>query len=470
MTELRAILLLALMLLASGLDCASQDMVGIMTITGAVGEEELTDQDIERFESYVSSPVEINLSSARALMKSGLFSVYQAVSVADYRSRHGDILSLAELAAVDGIGEAYAEALAPYVSFYSTSLPGSLPQSGVKSSSMARMVLRNGNTDLRGKYRITSRRVEAGIAARKDSPANGSAYVSIKGKKCLDDIVIGDFNARFGQGLSLWTGMTMSGIGAPSSMYKRQYGVYPAWTFSGAHLRGAASSFSFGRVIASSFVSYPGMTFLKAKDRDLTGGVNLAILTGHGRAGVTAVGSTGGIARISGDMRLCIKGVELFAEGAFDIVNSSSAFLAGAVVPLGKGTAGVVGRFYQSAFDPVLTAPVRAWTKACDETGLAASWQRKNLVLSCDLAARPSTGGTAEPQAQVKLLCSDAWEVSPSVVVKARLTHRLRSYGLRGRTDARADVCVSSGGWLFNARANVLRCRNTAWLGYLEPG
>ncbi|MGN0195903.1 MAG: helix-hairpin-helix domain-containing protein [Candidatus Cryptobacteroides sp.] len=459
-----------LFLLASDLDCASQDIGGIMTITGAGGEEELTDQDMERFESYLSSPLEINMSSVAALMKSGLFSVYQAVSVADYRSRHGDILSLAELAAVDGIGEAYADALAPYVSFYSSSLPGSLPRPGVKSSSMARMVLRNGSADFRGKYRITSRRVEAGMAVRKDSPANGSAYVSIKGRKHLESIVVGDFNARFGQGLSIWTGMTMSGIGAPSSMYKRQYGIYPAWTFSDAHFRGAASSFSFGRVIASSFVSYPGMTFLQAKDRDFTGGVNLAVLTGNGRAGVTAVGGTGGFARISGDMRLCIKGVELFAEGAFDIVNSASAFLAGAVVPLGEGTAGVVGRLYQTAFDPVLTAPVRAWTKACDETGVAASWQRKDLVLGCDLAAKPSTRGTAEPQAQVKLLCSDAWNVSRSVVLKARLTHRLRSYGLRGRTDARADVCVSSGRWLFNARANVLRCRNTSWLGYLEPG
>ena len=51
-------------------------------------------------------------------------------SLLDYRKRNGDILSMKELAAVDGFSQERAEALAPFVSLYSEAAPGAATERG----------------------------------------------------------------------------------------------------------------------------------------------------------------------------------------------------------------------------------------------------------------------------------------------------------------------------------------------------
>ena len=45
-----------------------------------------------------------------------------------------------------------------------------------------------------------------------------SASISYESAVIPLRVVLGDFNARFGQGLVLWNGMTMSGVSSPSSV------------------------------------------------------------------------------------------------------------------------------------------------------------------------------------------------------------------------------------------------------------
>ena len=103
----------------------SMDFMGsVLVLTGASSEEELDEQEVERFQRYLSHPLELNLSGRSRLVSSGLLSRYQIASLEDYRSRYGDVLSFAELAAVEGFGEEYVRALRPFVSLSSGSLPG----------------------------------------------------------------------------------------------------------------------------------------------------------------------------------------------------------------------------------------------------------------------------------------------------------------------------------------------------------
>lgn len=69
----------------------------------------------------------------------------------------------------------------------------------------------------------------------------------------------------------------------------------------------------------------------------------------------------------------------------------------------------------------------------------------------------------------MKFLAAGSWPLSRSLVMKVRLSERLRSYGLPDRTDLRTDLCWTCGPWAVNARLNGLHSRKTAFLAYLEP-
>ncbi len=68
-------------------------------LSGAASEEEVDEDWITRLEALSGRPVRVNSAHPRA---DGLLTDYQLASLADYRSRAGDILSWEELALVDG--------------------------------------------------------------------------------------------------------------------------------------------------------------------------------------------------------------------------------------------------------------------------------------------------------------------------------------------------------------------------------
>lgn len=494
----------------------SQEVDNILVITGFSDAEQLTEQTVERFEALASRPLEINLSSARKLEASGLFSRYQAASIEDYRRACGDILSVAELAVVDGIGEELAEALGSYVAFSSASSPGSVPSGRIWQSAVAGASLKNGKTVLRGKYRLSGGRFESGAALKYDAgAADGTVYFQAEGTRYLDRLIAGDFNARFGQGMAFWTGMSVTGFGAPSTFYKRQHGFSPAWSYSDMNLRGVAASLSFRRLSFSAFAASPWLRKVFADrppDRgEMLAGGSLAWFSRYGQAGVSAVVKTMNWTRFSADARFCFGGVELFSEVAAEFAlpvpvteavpaKSSSAIkhvqagfgggggatkaadggcgqspvgtggLAGMVLPVGKGIFSVVARYYPEGFSGEYSAPVRAWTKASDEAGAALAFQRGRFSVSCDFAVKPSTKSADERKAQVKIVAADVWDLSSSFSVKARISQRFRSYGLPNKSDARVDTHWENGAFVLNVRMNMVFSRDFGALAYIEPG
>ena len=104
---MKALLILALL---------SQPDSTMLAISGASSLEELDETQVEMYQHLESHPGYINLASRRQLTASGLFTPFQTASLLEYRARAGDILSLAELSAVDGFGESFVRAISPYVS------------------------------------------------------------------------------------------------------------------------------------------------------------------------------------------------------------------------------------------------------------------------------------------------------------------------------------------------------------------
>ena len=86
-----AALLLAVPLFQADLTAQSDNLMkAILYLSGADSEEELDEQEMERFSVLASSPLEINLVSRSRMATCGLMSQYQVASLMDYRGDNPD--------------------------------------------------------------------------------------------------------------------------------------------------------------------------------------------------------------------------------------------------------------------------------------------------------------------------------------------------------------------------------------------
>ena len=68
----------------------------LLTLTGASCVEELSEDEIQRFQSLAAHPVDLNQAGRSRLLATGLLTPFQVASLLDYRSRTGAVLSWSE--------------------------------------------------------------------------------------------------------------------------------------------------------------------------------------------------------------------------------------------------------------------------------------------------------------------------------------------------------------------------------------
>lgn len=470
-------------------------MAGILVITGASSEEELDEQEVERFNHYLSHPLEINLASRSRLVSSGLLSQYQTASLLDYRSRFGDILSFSELSAVEGFGPEYVAALKPFLSLESRSLPGATATDSlvIRQDALARVAAKGDAFSYGTKYKIAvGEYAEASLAARsyyqdksQFPPSSWSANITCYGNKMLGKAVIGDYNLRVGQGLSLWSGMSLSGLSSSTSFSRRPTGLSPSWSWSGigSH-RGIAADFQKGRVSMIAFMSLPGLrNRMEGDDRKevtLMPGVVLGWLGKNGQVSFSAwKGSTSG--KISGDFRYNLFGVDMFGETSYDVSSRTTAAVMGTSILIGEGwRLSGVARSYPGSFDSSFTGSVRSWTKTSDERGVALGLEHYGAQLTADLAGKYSD----RSRRQLKVFLKVPVQITQEAVLTVRLTERYRPYEetLKYKTGGRVDLDWSSAGisarygdsdgdaWRARVRLEGTLCRGLSGLTYYEFG
>ena len=239
---LRALLIVLFLSVAPERD--EEFLRAVCYLCGVSDPEQLDESEVERYGALAARPIPLNRASRSRLVESGLFSAYQLATLADYRARNGDILSFAELAAVDGFGEAFAHALKPFLSLAPVLVPGALPDTARSRHETAFYAAVARKTDAAEsgqglkyglKYRFSSGghwtlalAAKSGYDARPFPPEGGSAYALWQGQGVLGKVLLGSFNARFGQGLVRWSGFSLDSPSGTASFARRPSLLSPA--------------------------------------------------------------------------------------------------------------------------------------------------------------------------------------------------------------------------------------------------
>jgi len=494
--EMRRLLVAFWTLLTVSLPVHGQDAESIIArITGVADVAELDADEYEHWERLLSHPVDVNLLSENRLAATRLFSAFQIASILDYRQNAGDILSLTELAQLDGFSPERAELLRPFLRFdggriqaEDRSLHGEWISQAVGSASIRDGPAWQGE----GLHWKTKARIRVGERWSAAWSPSGTWHLSVSGVRNPWRLVIGDFRVRTGQGLLLWKGFSISGLTAMGSFAKTSSGLTPTASWStGTAFRGLAGECRIGRWKALAFVS--GVT---GEEPLITGG-HLLRLFRSGQLGLTAYRqektpprgkkpARDGEVKCSADAFWSLGRVELFGEAAWDLLPRKGAAVGGVRLPLGERMRLAAAlRYYPAGYQAPHAGALRAATKTGDERGVSLGWeygsekrvrlsgvegfgnsvQRTRLLLTLDAFSSPSTPGNG----QVKALVRYDGQLSGSWALQLRLTHRSRwKEAYSARNEVRADLVWDIGCLNHVTRADLVRGEGVAGLLYDE--
>lgn len=449
-------------MLAFGTCVYAQDYTSsIVAISGASEAEELDESVLERFDYLSRHPVNINRASRSKLLSCGLFTSYQVHVITEYRAREGDILSFAELSSLGGFGPELTSALKPFISITSDALPG---RSSLERRHSSDFIAKAGfkqekdqdavwSAGAKYRYEVQDRLLLS--AAYRDELSMCAARYWHGGK-----LIVGDYNAKFGQGLTLWSGFSLSGLSSISAFERRGSGISPCWTFSpSSACRGLAVEQEWNRFSFAALASY--------RDGEVLPGANIRWFGNNSQFGVSVADYGAWSWKTSLDMRWNIHGWDVFAESAYDYAGNCLAFSGGGIWNIAYDVKlALQGRLYPESFSNSLTGALHSWTKTSDETGVSAGMQYKRLTLTLDGAYKPSKNAH-----QFKLLASHSFVIGDRWSLNLRFAERYRPLeNLVFRSDLRADLKWDSGTWMAQLRTNLLACRNAGRLVYFELG
>lgn len=463
----------------------------IMRLCGVTAPEELDSYEVERLSDYLQNPLQINRSSLSDLQKSGLLTPFQTASVMDYRARHGDILSFAELAALDGFGQEAAETLSPFIALDSRNLPGQR-HSASKRLRQDISLRGGGRTDDELLYMYGLKyRVEyggLGLSLSGSRSYGEASYVSgnISWKHRLGRIIVGDYNARFGQGLCLWNSPVIGGLTSPSAFMRKPLGLSATYSFTGSSaMTGIAADVAIGRWRTSFLLNMPDLK------ENPVGVLAPALNTSwYGRYGHISLTHTMTFSdwtedfripqmRTAADASLCLSGVNLFGEASYDWVCRSAAavcgtdFRAAEDLRLAALLKYLPPDGYSNEFGAAVSGQYSAgrWMKIRGKEGFGSSVRRSTGIFSIEASYFPKSkskdGGRS---VQVKMQTEWDFMLTDCVLLECRLAERLRTWGEKSRTDVRLEARYMSEYVHAAMRLNALKYVGVGLLGYVEGG
>ena len=452
--------------------------------------EDMDGEEVERLCVLMRRPMRLNVSSQAELLECELLSRYQVASLLDYRERNGWVMSFMELAAVDGFGQDFVERIRPFVSL---DLPSAEGGSKLDNEILLRTVMKTKDGNLR--YSYASRYlIESGkswsaavnfsrsLDASRFRPDLIGGHFCWRLRKVPLKLIVGDFNARFGQGLTLWNGMIMSAYESPSSFMRRPSGITASGSLTGKYAyTGLASTAEFGNFVFSAMLSVPGIK--QAWDRPdemaLMPAINLTYNWRNGQAGITHYSVFSGPGsrpylpdmKTSADMALCVRGIDVFSELTYDWVARGLSGMTGVVFPVGeKLDMAAALRLSKEEYALALSAGVLSG-KWMNSRGTDGSQRRNEVLLSADVTYCPEPKDDARNHSlQMKFRAQWNYIVTETISVIVRLTERARSWGTMFRTDLRTDLKWSSEYFSSSIRMNFLRCVGTSFMSYAEGG
>ena len=480
----RLYLIVVLTVLSGVVTYAQEDEV--MSVLGVNSPEEADPEEFERMSDLLVHPLRINLVSESRLIASGLLTRYQAASLIDYRRRHGNIMSYTELAALDGFNDEVVSRLRPFLSLecYSLHDPEKHIQNDVALKAASKLAGTQYSWNYGLKYRIRTDRFTFALASSKSYSSTGARPDAYSGSAVYDfrrfrgRIAVGDFNARFGQGLALWSGTFMNSLNSPDAFMKKPSGISETWSFTGSTaLTGVAGSMSFSHFTLTLLAAVPGLKTIieKPKAVRLMPATNLMWQGKYGSVSFTHVAEMNGFKgidfripqmRTSGDAAFCFKGVNLFGELAYDWVSEDIHATAGTDFPIGEiGRAAALLKYIPSKFNGTAA-----------QHGAVSSFalkSRKCHSLTLSAEALRYVGPKDDDvlhSIQAKFLADWRFSINNNWETRLRVSERFRTWGNMTRTDIRTDVIYVNGPLNLSGRLNYLKCVSHAFVGYAEQG
>ncbi|VAW15192.1 hypothetical protein MNBD_BACTEROID01-468 [hydrothermal vent metagenome] len=232
---------------------------------------------LENLESFFESPLNINSATVPELQKLFFLNEIQINNLLEYRKRTGEIYSIYELNAVEGFNREVLEKIAPFIRFgsvkakdgrYKIPLKYGRHQVLLRSTGVLQKAkgyrqgngkppkYEGGNIRIYTRYRfLLGDKASAGFTAEKDpgeaffSGSNKSGFdyysghISIGFNSIVQNITIGDFLVRAGQGLVLWQGFSPGKSSDVMAIAKNIQGISPyTSTDENRFFRGAGAS------------------------------------------------------------------------------------------------------------------------------------------------------------------------------------------------------------------------------------
>lgn len=246
---------------------------------------------IEDLMNLVENPLPINVCSIEELSRLVFLSDFQVQSLWDYLQTNGPLLSVFEIQMINGFDQADILKMAPFISLSmptdmdklkneswkghheisiksGTVIENSVGYQNLSDSSKTRYLGSKYSMYTRYHYQ-SSDKVEWGLIADKDpgeqffkgnNPKGFdyiSGYFSVSNVGKIKKLIIGDFDAGFGQGLTFWSSLSAGKSSDPLGIRKRARGLIKHSSANeNTFLRGVGVTYQIKKVEITAFGSY----------------------------------------------------------------------------------------------------------------------------------------------------------------------------------------------------------------------
>lgn len=454
-------MILVLFLLLAGVLPFRMDFdAAVLYLTETDVVENIPQEVYEQYRQLADHPLDINNCSRSKLMSSPLFTPFQAASLLDYRSRGGDILSFTELSLVDGFSEELCKALTHFVILKSTSPPSQTRYQGMQSSLMLRSLCKEGFHYSGKMHAEYADKLELNYSF-KDGFSPQTISVGLRSPDDRWGLFLGDYSARFGQGLLLWSGFAMTGFNSLQSFRRNATGLSATTSFTrGTH--GLALQYGRSHNQFSILYSYPKLMALNYR--------HLSLRSSYG---ATLLADYGGMFALAADCRIGLPSLSISAE--YVAQYSAPGLLHHAAMTsmvwtprYGIKTA-LLGRYYQAGYQSLYGMASSAFSSHSDEGGLALYFQSPAVLISIDCATRLSE---YQPQckalAQLSRQCMLPFSLTLTSTLRSATRYRPLD-DVKLKEDLRLDLSLNRGELFLNTRYNVQWHKGMSYLVYFEP-
>ncbi|WP_158561306.1 helix-hairpin-helix domain-containing protein [Emticicia sp. C21] len=244
-------------------------------------QENINYEDLyENLYQLYQNPIDLNTATYEELSALYVLSVSQIKNLLAHRAQYGDLLSIYELQAVAGFDLPTIHQLLPFVEVrqkFSTKTFAN----NIANASDHYLILRSSQTlekskgyienkylgspqQLYARYRLSSaRNFQIGLTAEKDAGEKNyldfySFHLQLQNKSNLKNLVLGDYQVQFGQGLVLGAGFFLGkGSEAVTTIRRSNMGIRPySSLLEGGYFRGAAATYQLKKIDFTAFYSY----------------------------------------------------------------------------------------------------------------------------------------------------------------------------------------------------------------------